>query len=789
MMMAAGFFSLGAGEAEADSGVINGQLLGLDTRDYTNNLSVKVNASERAWVRHHKLPVVWEVVQREQGTLDWSYYDNQIKAMLADGAQSILLLLEGPVPGWARDPSYGQFSAKAPPMSWQYYYDYCAAAAERYKDVVDFYEIWNEPSLDRDSESYQKWGVFHFGGQVETEYLPMLQVGYAAVKKHDPTAQVICGDLQNSIDPDPAKGTGLYSLLFDEINRPGQDVSLKVSSDRNIVAERPMYFNYKGAWTGGHDVLGANASAKQWYFAEGCTRPGFDEWLCLQNPNPESIQVTATYMFGPGQGSNLVETYVLQPQSRTTVMVNNQVGAGKDVSLLITSEHNFIAERPMYFSYGNGGWTGGHDVVGANQASTYWYFAEGCTRPGFHTWLCLQNPNEAPATITLDYLCGDGNNESKSFTVAGKSRYSVAVHETGQGIGAHNSTHGDVSIRVTSDQPIVAERPMYFSYGPHGWTGGHDVLGANASAKQWYFAEGTTRNNFDEWLCLQNPNTAAIEVTATYMFGAGQGDNLVETYTLPPESRTTIKVNERTGPEKDVSMQLASASEFVAERPMYFSYGPYAWTGGHDVLGASGPNSQWYFAEGCHGYSIQEYVCLQNPDSEEARVDLTFMMTRGEVLEKTVTVPAKTRVTLDVNAFLGFRGSCDMVAVHPYKAFWNWGTYYKYCVQALHSHGAWQEAVVTEVGCPHASDLSPDPYNTELQTKAIGEEGVGGLFANGCRKIWIYKDVDQPPGTAWDAMYYGLFDYLGNPMPAWSKYKQWQSQLPSYTPLPSGWTP
>jgi hypothetical protein len=37
---------------------------------------------------------------------------------------------------------------------------------------------------------------------------------------------------------------------------PGQDVSVSVWSDRGIVAERPMYFNYQGVWPGGSDVMG-----------------------------------------------------------------------------------------------------------------------------------------------------------------------------------------------------------------------------------------------------------------------------------------------------------------------------------------------------------------------------------------------------------------------------------------------------------------------------------------------------------------------------------------------------
>ena len=53
-----------------------------------------------------------------------------------------------------------------------------------------------------------------------------------------------------------------------------------------ILAERPVYFNYNGAWTGGHDVVGATNPSSTFYFAEGSCRPGFDPYICIQNPAP-----------------------------------------------------------------------------------------------------------------------------------------------------------------------------------------------------------------------------------------------------------------------------------------------------------------------------------------------------------------------------------------------------------------------------------------------------------------------------------------------------------------------
>jgi hypothetical protein len=134
---------------------------------------------------------------------------------------------------------------------------------------------------------------------------------------------------------------------------------------------------------------------------------------------------------------------------------------------------------------------------------------------------------------------------------------------------------------------------------------------------------------------------------------------------------------------------------------------------------------------------------------------------------------------------IGFHGSCDMVAVHPYKSPWYWGGFYTNVVNTLRARGAGQEVVTSEVGWPHYSDSPGSIFTESGQAAAIGEEGVKRLFDAGCRKIWVYRDVDESPGTSWDGNYYGLFSYTGQPHPAWSTYVQWQQQLPSYPKLPS----
>lgn len=191
-------------------------ILGLDVPKYATRAHQVVPAVERGWVRHYKVEVRWKDVQPRQGAFEWSYYDEQTEAILSDGSQSILFLLGGPVPEWARDASQGDFADRAPPADILDWRAFCAAVAARYGSVVDFYEIWNEPGWDRDSEVYGLFGTFHFGGQVETDYLPLLQEGYAAVKESDPSGIVICGALMSTLEDDPEKGMELYTDLFSD---------------------------------------------------------------------------------------------------------------------------------------------------------------------------------------------------------------------------------------------------------------------------------------------------------------------------------------------------------------------------------------------------------------------------------------------------------------------------------------------------------------------------------------------------------------------------------------------
>ncbi|MDI6830863.1 MAG: DUF5719 family protein [Actinomycetota bacterium] len=350
-----------------------------------------------------------------------------------------------------------------------------------------------------------------------------------------------------------------------------RDVSMAVTATERIYAERPMYFRYRDAWTGGHCSEPALEASTTWYFAEGTTRAGFETWLCLANPGSTDAETRVDLFTSDG---DLVTIRCTVPAwKRYTINVNAAVGPGKDVAVKVESGQPVVAERPMYFSY-RGVWDDGHIAVGATAPREEWYFAEGTTRAGFETWICLANPGDEDAAARLTYHFADGEDMEQEIAVPALRRVTVPVNPV---VGPER----DVAVEVRSDRPIVAERPMYFEY-RGAWRGGHLSMGA-APALEWYFSEGSTRAGFEEWLCLLNPGEVAAQVSVEYSFQDATGQ--VQEFLLAPGQRFTISVNEVVGPEKDVAVTVRSDRGVVAERSVYFSYHG-VWEGGHNALGS-----------------------------------------------------------------------------------------------------------------------------------------------------------------------------------------------------------
>ena len=751
------------------SGVGDRKLLGLFSHKFNRDLKDKAPAGQWPYVRNVRLYIPWAQVEKKKGNFDWSYSDAQVNAALSLGVNSILITLGQPLPGWATNPATPIKPNSGPPKNMSDFHSFCKKFAQRYNGYVDFYQIWNEPGWDLDAPPAAE-GVIYFYGYCDLDYMGILRAGYNGIKAGDPDAYVISGAMLNGLTRSDSDFYN-YDLLM---AGGGQDISMKVEADKEIVAERPMYFNYHNVWPGGHDQLGIPNPEKNWYLAEGATHSGFEEWICIQNPGETAANVTITYMF-PG-GTTQDQAFQVGPHSRYTVDVNGAVGMDKDVSARVSSSQPVVVERPMYFNY-HGWCTGGSIEAGINELADTWFLAEGTTNPGFEEWISIMNPGSSAIDVDITYMFQGGQTQKQSFAMPPTSRETVMVNDI---VGPNK----DVSAKVEATGDIIVERPMYFLY--HGaWTGGHSQVGAKEAADSWFLSEGTTRDNqydgsFEEWISIQNPGNKKATVDITYMFtGGATQQGSIE---VPPHARETVLVNSEVGSDKDVSVQLDSDEDIVVERPMYFNY-HNKWPGGTVELGCRNTRKTWYFAEGTTRVGFEEWLTLQNPGATEATATITFMFRDGTTQRKEVKLPPNSRTTVDVNSSVSMGTICDAAAIHPYDYPDYWAWYYSKVVEVCNNRGYGNtEVTVTEIGWPHGGR---DEFSMEGQREAIGEKGVGGLWNAGCQKIWIYEDVDDKPGTSWDDAENGLFTYYGDATPAWSEYKNWQSQLTDYGDLPT----
>lgn len=388
--------------------------------------------------------------------------------------------------------------------------------------------------------------------------------------------------------------------------------------------------------------------------------PSYNFFPFLSIANPVSSATWAEIIFYDEAGEYLKVYREVAASSRVTLDLNaNPHLRDKNLAVVVRSVDGapLLAERPMYFRY-RGWMDGGSDAFGCVEESTSWYFAEGYasdTHP-FHEYICLANFGGEPAHGALELLPQQGEGVEVVLEVPPGARRTYHINSYIQ---------GEVSARVVTDRPVVAERSMYFLYrspgGAFAADGGHGKPGTTSLSREWYFAEGRVSGDFDTWILLANPGDgqAAVDVTCFTPLGGEVGRKLA----LPPGTRRTVRVNDLFASATDVSVSVRSDLPIACERAMYFRYNG-AWDDGHVSPGVAAPSRRWLFAEGSAYEGIHQYVLVLNPNEEAATVEARYMLGPGEGTRSfAYRVGPRARMTIDVNAALAGEGNPSQVAL------------------------------------------------------------------------------------------------------------------------------
>jgi hypothetical protein len=214
-----------------------------------------------------------------------------------------------------------------------------------------------------------------------------------------------------------------------------------------------------------------------------------------------------------------------------------------------------VAERAMYFEYL--GKADGHCSVAVEYPSTEWYLAEGYTGGQFDTYVLVQNPGETSAHVTLTFQLPPGQSAPPyEFDLPAGTRSSIQL----DGLPGLSST--DVSTKVESTAPVVAERAMYFEY--QGKAGGHCSLGAKYEPP--VIPETTKVLGEEELGDLQGWEETEDKITLTFasgdpvIEGLQPGDVIVGGVTDQTPGGLLLKVNKVTRNGGQVILETVGAA-------------------------------------------------------------------------------------------------------------------------------------------------------------------------------------------------------------------------------------
>ena len=373
---------------------------------------------------------------------------------------------------------------------------------------------------------------------------------------------------------------------------------------------------------------------RSWYFAEGTTAYGFEEFICIQNPTVNEAIVQAVYMLPAGKGEQAGVPFRLAAGTRTTINVGDVIKES-DVSVRVDADQDIICERSMYWNNR----IEGTDSIGVMEPNTTWLLPEGCTDYGFEEYLCVQNPTASTATVDITYNTTTGPQSRQPLQVPAKSRQTIRVND--------EVKPTNVSTVAISDKQIVVERAMYWD----GRRGGHSSIGTTSPAGSWFLAEGSTNWGFDTFVLIQNPSRKPTTVNVSFLTAGGPIP--MKPFTVAAGSRFTIDTREEIGLQ-DFSTSVTATEPVTCERSMYWNNG----TGkaGHDTIGVTKATRNNYLAEGCTGYGFDTYVLISNPNNEVNDIQVTYMTPNGIEPGVPITMEPNTRCTVHVNEDLAAAG-------------------------------------------------------------------------------------------------------------------------------------
>jgi hypothetical protein len=181
------------------------------------------------------------------------------------------------------------------------------------------------------------------------------------------------------------------------------------------------------------------------------------------------------------------------------------------------------------------------------------------------------------------YLLPGGGVIAHDYELPPTSRTTVYV----DGIAGLEDT--DVSAAITSGEPIIVERAMYWPDPfPH-WIEAHNSAGVTELGTEWVLAEGQHGGaaSFATYILLANPGETDAQVTITILRDGSSLAPIDLTRFVPANARLTVYSGDIPGLQsgEQFGAHIVSDQPIVVERAMYWNAQGQFWSGGTNESG------------------------------------------------------------------------------------------------------------------------------------------------------------------------------------------------------------
>jgi len=415
--------------------------------------------------------------------------------------------------------------------------------------------------------------------------MPWIKTDVRATNPHGTNAPVRLTFLKTEGEPasetfDIPSMTRWSARLSDLPLAGGGEVSTFIRSVDNLplLVERTMTWDTDEHAGSAETAL--ESTNLRWYFAEGA-QGALRTNLIVANPNPEAVTVTVT--FNLESGAPVRRDYLVGPLLRRTLTFGDVAELrGTSFGMVVESTLPIAAERTMYLDTPRDR-QAGSTAAGMAYPSTQWYFAEGSDWKIFQTYVLLMNPGTTAANVGIDYYTMTGLHFTTSHVVGAHARLTVDT------LKAEPRLDGEhFWMSVHADQPIVAERSMYWDRGAATITESHNSHGVIEPSKHW--ATGDARvggpQAFSTFMLVANPS--ASEANLTVHVRRDTGEEIVSTRHMAPFGRDTINVKTVVPYLNNESFWVVIDSDVpvLVERSQYWNpdYSRGSWSGGTNTF-------------------------------------------------------------------------------------------------------------------------------------------------------------------------------------------------------------